>query len=80
MDLEVQWASQRTIAAVERAGGRIRTAYYDPKSLEAAIDAKKWYCICYRIFMPYKDLANVLSFVGSNPVSLSLRDWRLPRL
>ncbi|CAJ0963014.1 unnamed protein product, partial [Mesorhabditis belari] len=43
VDIEVQWASQRTIAAVESAGGRIRTAYYDPESLRAAIDAKTWF-------------------------------------
>ncbi|CAJ0577678.1 unnamed protein product, partial [Mesorhabditis spiculigera] len=43
VDIEVQWASQRAIAAVEAAGGRIRTAYYDPQSLEAAKDAKSWF-------------------------------------
>ncbi|KAI6214025.1 hypothetical protein M3Y94_00220200 [Aphelenchoides besseyi] len=33
INLEVQWASQTAIAAVERAGGRIRLAYYDIESV-----------------------------------------------
>uniref|UniRef100_A0A914EN10 Large ribosomal subunit protein uL15m n=1 Tax=Acrobeloides nanus TaxID=290746 RepID=A0A914EN10_9BILA len=43
INLEVQWADQTTIAAVERAGGRIRTAYYDLESLRAAVDPEKWF-------------------------------------
>uniref|UniRef100_A0A915BY72 Large ribosomal subunit protein uL15m n=1 Tax=Parascaris univalens TaxID=6257 RepID=A0A915BY72_PARUN len=43
VDLEVQWASETAIAAVERAGGCIRTAYYDIVSLEAAVDPEKWF-------------------------------------
>ncbi|KHN87599.1 39S ribosomal protein L15, mitochondrial [Toxocara canis] len=43
VDLEVQWASETAIAAVERAGGCIRTAYYDIASLEAAVDPEKWF-------------------------------------
>ncbi|MFH4977573.1 hypothetical protein AB6A40_004282 [Gnathostoma spinigerum] len=43
VNLEVQWASETAIAAVERAGGRIRTAYYDISSLEAVIDPEKWF-------------------------------------
>ena len=38
INLEVQWASEHIIAAVERAGSTITTAYYDPFSLEAAIN------------------------------------------
>ena len=34
IDIEVQYASQVAIAAIERAGGRVRTAYYDEQSLE----------------------------------------------
>lgn len=45
MNLEVQWASQTAIAAVEKAGGRIRTAYYDAAALEAAIDPEKWFLL-----------------------------------
>ncbi|KAF2345073.1 Ribosomal protein L18e/L15P, partial [Trinorchestia longiramus] len=37
MNLEVQFASEAAIAAVERAGGTITTAYYDPYSLSAAL-------------------------------------------
>lgn len=36
INLEVQWASQTAIAAVERAGGRIRLAYYDIESVGVA--------------------------------------------
>lgn len=43
VNLEVQWASESAIAAVEKAGGKIRTAYYDAASLEAAVDPEKWF-------------------------------------
>ncbi|KAI1724754.1 phosphoinositide 3-kinase family, accessory domain (PIK domain) domain-containing protein [Ditylenchus destructor] len=43
INLEVQWASVTSIAAVEKAGGRIRTAYYDLASLKAAVNAEKWF-------------------------------------
>ncbi|CAI4231278.1 unnamed protein product [Auanema sp. JU1783] len=43
IDIEVQYASQSAIAAVEKAGGRIRTAYYDVQSLEAAVDPQSWF-------------------------------------
>ena len=32
-----------TIGAIERAGGKIRTAYYDLESLRAAVDPLKWF-------------------------------------
>lgn len=38
LHLEVQWASEAVIAAVERNGGTITVAYFDPISLQAAID------------------------------------------
>lgn len=38
LNLEVQWASEAVIAAVERNGGTIVTSYYDPISLHAAVD------------------------------------------
>lgn len=37
INLEVQFASEAAIAAVERMGGTITTAYYDPYSLSAAL-------------------------------------------
>ncbi|ETN78898.1 hypothetical protein NECAME_02762 [Necator americanus] len=43
VDIEVQYASQTAISAVERAGGRIRVAYYDPDSLQAAVDPRAWF-------------------------------------
>uniref|UniRef100_A0A183CQT2 Large ribosomal subunit protein uL15m n=1 Tax=Globodera pallida TaxID=36090 RepID=A0A183CQT2_GLOPA len=43
INLEVQWASCTAIAAIERVGGRIRTAYYDLESLKAIADAEKWF-------------------------------------
>ncbi|KAG0720784.1 39S ribosomal protein L15, mitochondrial [Chionoecetes opilio] len=38
VNLEVQWASEAVIAAVERNGGTITVAYYDPGALLAAVD------------------------------------------
>lgn len=38
LDLEVQYADEVAIAAVERAGGRVTAAYYDPVSLLALVD------------------------------------------
>ena len=35
VNIEVQWADEQTIAAVERNGGRITTAYYDLNSVVA---------------------------------------------
>lgn len=43
IDIEVQYATPSAIAAVEKAGGRVRTAYYDVESLEAAINPKCWF-------------------------------------
>lgn len=43
IDIETQYASQTAISAVERAGGRIRVSYYDPDSLQAAIDPRAWF-------------------------------------
>ncbi|ULU09905.1 hypothetical protein L3Y34_014340 [Caenorhabditis briggsae] len=43
IDIEVQYATQSAIAAVEKAGGRVRTAYYDVESLEAAVNPKAWF-------------------------------------
>lgn len=43
VNLEVQWASENVIAAVERAGGVITTAYYDPDSLHAMKNTKKFF-------------------------------------
>lgn len=33
INIEVQWASEQVIAAIEKSGGVITTAYYDPHSL-----------------------------------------------
>ncbi|CAD5207042.1 unnamed protein product [Bursaphelenchus okinawaensis] len=43
IDIEVQWASQAVIAAIEKAGGRIRLAYYDLQSLQAATDPEAFF-------------------------------------
>lgn len=43
INLEVQWASEQVIAAIERAGGVITTAYYDPHSLQAMCNTKKFF-------------------------------------
>ncbi|KAJ8961589.1 hypothetical protein NQ314_005933 [Rhamnusium bicolor] len=43
VNLEVQWANELVVAAVERAGGVITTAYYDPHSLQAMLNTKKFF-------------------------------------
>ena len=43
VNIEVQFASEQVIAAVERNGGVITTAYYDPKSLLAMRDPMKFF-------------------------------------
>ncbi|XP_014776138.1 39S ribosomal protein L15, mitochondrial [Octopus bimaculoides] len=43
INIEVQWASELTIAAIEKNGGRITTRYYDPMSLVALADIKKFF-------------------------------------
>merc|ERR1719369_285109 len=43
VNLEVQWANEQSIAAVERAGGRITCAYYDLHSVIALADPLKFF-------------------------------------
>lgn len=43
INIEVQHASELVIAAIERNGGVVRTAYYDPQSLVALTNPKKWF-------------------------------------
>ncbi|XP_076277173.1 mitochondrial ribosomal protein L15 [Lasioglossum baleicum] len=43
VNIEVQWASEPVIAAIERNGGTITTAYYDPNSLFALTNVDKFF-------------------------------------
>jgi large subunit ribosomal protein L15 len=43
INIEVQWASEHVIAAIERSGGVITTAFYDPNSLWALMDPVKFF-------------------------------------
>lgn len=43
INIEVQHATELVIATIERAGGVIRTAYYDPYSIWAIRNPKKWF-------------------------------------
>lgn len=43
VNIEVQWASEPVIAAIERNGGTITTAYYDPHSLLTLHDVDKFF-------------------------------------
>ena len=43
VNLEVQWASEQAIMAVERAGGRITTGYFDLHSVIALRDPLKFF-------------------------------------
>ncbi|XP_076639371.1 mitochondrial ribosomal protein L15 [Colletes latitarsis] len=44
VNIEVQWASEPVIAAIEKNGGTITTAYYDTNSLFALHDVDKFFC------------------------------------
>jgi len=44
VNIEVQWASEHVIAAIERNGGVITTAYYDTQSLHAMKDTEQFFC------------------------------------
>lgn len=43
VNIEVQWVTEPVIAAVEKAGGVITTAYYDRESCIAARDPIKFF-------------------------------------
>uniref|UniRef100_A0A240SY96 Large ribosomal subunit protein uL15m n=1 Tax=Phlebotomus papatasi TaxID=29031 RepID=A0A240SY96_PHLPP len=43
VNIEVQHASELVIATIEKNGGTITTAYYDPFSLVALVNPKKWF-------------------------------------
>ncbi|XP_022914182.1 large ribosomal subunit protein uL15m [Onthophagus taurus] len=43
INIEVQWASELVIAAIERNGGVITTAYYDMHSIQAMMNTKKFF-------------------------------------
>lgn len=43
INIEIQWASEVVIAAIERNGGRITTRYYDPLSLQALSDTLRFF-------------------------------------
>lgn len=43
INIEVQHATELVIATIERMGGVIRTAYYDPYSIWAIRNPKKWF-------------------------------------
>lgn len=43
INIEVQHASELVIASIEKNGGTITSAYYDPHSLQALRNPKKWF-------------------------------------
>lgn len=43
INIEVQHANELVIATIEKNGGVIRTAYYDPHSLQALRNPNKWF-------------------------------------
>ena len=43
VNLEVQWANEQSIAAVERNGGAITTAYFDIFSVKALANPSQWF-------------------------------------
>jgi len=58
VNIEVQHASERTIAAVEKAGGVITTRFYDVASVSAMVDAEQHFrrgLVIPRCKLPPKD-------------------------
>ena len=51
VNLEVQWASEQTIAAVERNGGVITTAYFDIFCVNALSDPKRYFSLGHPVRM-----------------------------
>lgn len=43
INIEVQWASEQVIAAVEKNGGVITTAFYDMHSLQTMVNTEKFF-------------------------------------
>lgn len=43
INIEVQWANESTIAAIERNGGVITTSFFDVNSLFILINPKKFF-------------------------------------
>jgi len=43
VNIEVQWANEQSIAAIEKNGGVITTAYYDISCVTALINPQKWF-------------------------------------
>ena len=43
INIEVQWASEQSIAAVEKNGGVITTSYFDIMSVTALTNPEKWF-------------------------------------
>lgn len=43
INIEVQHANELVIATIEKNGGVIRTAYYDPHALQALKNPRKWF-------------------------------------
>lgn len=61
INIEVQWASEPVIAAIERNGGVITTAYYDTHCLFAMCDTEQF-------FSRGRVLKKYLSFLENNSV------------
>jgi len=61
VNIEVQWASEPVIAAIERNGGVITTAYYDTHCLHAMCDTEQF-------FSRGRVLKKCLSFLKNNSV------------
>ena len=43
INIEVQWANEQSIAAIEKNGGVITTAYYDILCVTALTNPQKWF-------------------------------------
>ncbi|XP_014223336.1 39S ribosomal protein L15, mitochondrial [Trichogramma pretiosum] len=66
VNIEVQWASEPAIAAIERNGGTITTTYYDLSSVQCAVDPVRWFSRAEPIPRRKLPLADCLEYY-SNP-------------
>lgn len=62
VNIEVQWASEQTIAAVERNGGVITTAYFDIFCVNALSDPKRYFSLGHPVPRRLTPPADALSF------------------
>lgn len=81
INIEVQWASEIVIAAIEKAGGVITTAYYDVHSLQAMLNTKKFFTrgnmISYYLILQFVEIIRYNRCSNSQKNDTSSRCYRV---